>query len=386
MRKGNKQRHDGRYQSKVYLGDGRYKYVYADSQKELDDKVLQIKIALNKGIDVTADKDSFGKWADQWLAVKYHEVSYGRYISYKANIQHLEPLYTCPVTRLRPIDFTNLFYELKKKGLAAATIKACKSAGKQVYDLAISNRVTDYNPASLAKVPKETPGRATAKDDRRALTPREIKWITDTPHRAQTPAMIMLYAGLRRGEVIPLTWDHIDLENKTIFVECSVETTEEGLTVKEGGKTMCATRTVDIPNVLADYLRQTPHECEFVCPSAHKKMMSLTSWRKMWDSYLNVLNFRYGDIKDKPTSRFAPKKLPFVIPKITPHWLRHTFITMMYQAGVDVLTAKEQAGHADIQTTLSIYTHLDRTHKRRQMDKLDDYITSQASDNDSEND
>ena len=102
----------------------------------------------------------------------------------------------------------------------------------------------------------------------------------------------------------------------------------------------------------------------------------------MWDSYLNVLNFRYGNFPegyDPPKSRFAPQKIPFVIPKITPHWLRHTFITMMYQAGVDVLTAKEQAGHADIQTTLSIYTHLDRTHKRRQMDKLDEYIKEKSS-------
>jgi integrase len=298
-------------------------------------------------------------------------------VSYKANIAHLEALHNVAITKLRPIDFTNVFFTFKRQGLATATIKACKSAGKQVYDLAISNRIIDYNPAGLAKVPKETDRQTKGKDDRRALTPQEMRWITDTPHRAQTPAMIMLYAGLRRGEVIPLTWDHIDLDKRTIFVEVSVENTEEGLSVKPGGKTECSTRTVDIPTILVDYLRQLTPSCEYVCPSAHNKMMSLTSWRKMWDSYLNVLNFKYGNIENKPTSRFAPDKLPFVIPKITPHWLRHTFITMMYQAGVDVLTAKEQAGHADIQTTLSIYTHLDRTHKRRQMDKLDEYISCQ---------
>ena len=208
-----KKRPDGRYRSKIYLGDGQYKYVYADTQKELDEKVLQVKIALNKGIDVTAENDTFGEWAAQWLLFKRDEVSYGRYVSYKANIQHLESLYGHSITKLRPIDFTNAFYALKKQGLAVATIKGCKSAGKQVYDLAISNRVTDYNPVSLAKLPKETPKPKQAdKDERRALTPQEVKWITDTPHRAQTPAMIMLYAGLRRGEAIPLTWDHIDLK------------------------------------------------------------------------------------------------------------------------------------------------------------------------------
>ena len=62
------------------------------------------------------------------------------------------------------------------------------------------------------------------------------------------------------------------------------------------------------------------------------------------------------------------------IPKFTPHWLRHTFATLLYLSGVDVLTAKEQLGHSDIKTTLSIYTHLDATYKRRSMNKLDTYL------------
>jgi len=53
---------------------------------------------------------------------------------------------------------------------------------------------------------------------------------------------------------------------------------------------------------------------------------------------------------------------------------RHTYATMLCFAGVDVLTAKEQLGHADAQITLGIYTHLDKTHKRKAMTKLDDYL------------
>ena len=69
--------------------------------------------------------------------------------------------------------------------------------------------------------------------------------------------------------------------------------------------------------------------------------------------------------------KFAPKKLPMVIPHFTPHWLRHTFIILMYLSGVDVLTAQQQAGHADISTTMQIYTHLDSVHKKKQINKLD---------------
>jgi len=99
----------------------------------------------------------------------------------------------------------------------------------------------------------------------------------------------------------------------------------------------------------------------------------------MWESYLADLNIKYGDFspfEKRPTSKFDPKGVPFVIPRITPHWLRHTFATMLYFAGVDVLTAKEQLGHADIQTTLRIYTHLDQQRKEKSMNKLNDYLKS----------
>ena len=52
---------------------------------------------------------------------------------------------------------------------------------------------------------------------------------------------------------------------------------------------------------------------------------------------------------------------------------------MLYLAGVDVLTAKEQLGHSDIKTTLSIYTHLDQIYKRKSMKKLDDYLSGKSS-------
>ena len=62
------------------------------------------------------------------------------------------------------------------------------------------------------------------------------------------------------------------------------------------------------------------------------------------------------------------------IPNITAHWLRHTYATLLYLSGVDILTAKEQLGHADIQTTLNIYTHLDTIYKQKQVLKLDEYL------------
>lgn len=107
----------------------------------------------------------------------------------------------------------------------------------------------DYNCASAVKIPKTA-----EKSTRRALTEEEQSWITDTPHRAQTAAMIMMYAGLRRGELLALTWQDIDLDAHTIKVERSVSMIKGKPHIKEGGKTDAATRTVYIPVSLSTTL------------------------------------------------------------------------------------------------------------------------------------
>lgn len=387
MPKKNQKRSDGRLQSKIYLGGGKYKYVYASTQKELNKKIDEVKLKIGKGIDVTADRDTFGEWAERWLKLKKSEVSNGRYNTYTYRVQNLTTLERINISKIRTADLQDIIIDMADRGYALKTIKDTRNAASQIFKLAIDNRVIDYNPAASVRLPSEAP-----RTDRRALTREEQQWIIDTPHRAQRAAMIMMFAGLRRGELIPLLWTDIDLENKTISVTKSVEIINGQSVVKDGAKTEAGVRTIYIPQVLADFLANEQRGNNMlVCPSAKGQLMSDSGWKRMWDSYLAELNFKYGDFSgilvknkcgemvqyQKPKSRFAPDKIPFVIPRITAHWLRHTFITLMYLAGVDVLTAKEQAGHADVQTTMSIYTHLDGIHKKKQINKLDEYWQEQ---------
>lgn len=55
----NTKRNDGRLQNKVYIGGGKYKYVYASTNKELTQKVQELKLRIGKGIDITAERDTF---------------------------------------------------------------------------------------------------------------------------------------------------------------------------------------------------------------------------------------------------------------------------------------------------------------------------------------
>jgi integrase len=245
-----------------------------------------------------------------------------------------------------------------------------------VFDYAIQNRAIEFNPARYLIIP------SAKKQERRALFDYEQQWITDTPHRAQLPAMVMMYSGLRRGELIPLRWSSVDLSAGTITVERFV-TMDKGRPIeKHKGKSDAAHRVVNIPAVLVEYLRETqkakrPSPFELVCPSLKGGMYTDNAWKRMWDTYLQDLNIKYG--KTGAKSKYDPKGVPMMIPRFTAHWLRHTFATMLYHAGIDVLTARDQLGHSDIRTTLEIYTHLDKQYKRNSMAKLDEYLSAKTS-------
>lgn len=390
-KRSNTTRSDGRIAVQVYIGrvDGkrRYKTVYGKTQKEADQKAQEIKIALGKGLDVTREKDTFGKWADRLLQIKKNTVCAKQYSALKGAHDHLNRyLKSHLIKKVAADDIRMILYDLAEnnpnthKPSSKRTLNGVLNFASQVFELAINNRITEFNPCRSVTVPKGAP-----QASRRALTAEEQQWIVDTPHRAQCAAMIMMYAGLRRGELIPLTWNDVDLKNKTISVNKSSEVLNGRFVVKSSTKTDAGLRVVNIPSRLVEFLKTRPKTSIFVCPSKTNEMMTLSAWERMWESYIYELNIKYGEftpnqlkeigVKDgERPKRYNPHKIPMKIPRFTPHWLRHTFASLLYMSGIDVLTAKEQLGHADIKTTLSIYTHLDSMFKVKSMSKLDEYL------------
>ncbi|MCM1508401.1 MAG: site-specific integrase [Ruminococcus flavefaciens] len=386
-------RADGRYTCSVYLGkdvhgNRKYKTLYAKTQKELQKKYNEIKLQLDRGIDISAQNETFKKWADRYIRNKEGNVG-ERYLNcLKYQLKHLDPLNNIPIAKIRPYQIQDILDELanrSSKPLSKKSLTDIRNIANRIFQLAANNRILDFNPINAVEIPK-----GSGKKKREAINDEQIQWIMDTPHKAQTASMIMLYAGLRRGELLALTWTDIDLMNKTISVNKAVEFAGNQPHIKPMTKTQAGMRLVSIPNVLADYLSQIKPVSLVVC-TLNGNTMTECQFRRMWESYMSVLNEKYGDFsadivskrKDgKLKSRMSPGGLPMKISTFTPHQLRHTYASMLYKSGIDVVTAKEQLGHSDITTTLNIYTHLDSEYKTRNMDKLNNYLlidTKQAS-------
>jgi len=374
-------RKDKRFEKKVYdKRQGKFIHVYGNSSAEANKKAAELRVELEKGIDVSAGKSTFSERAIIWLASKKAKgISDQWYATYKASVDHLNRyIGFMPIKEVNPENIEAVLNALAienpntKKPASKKTLMNIVSTANQIFKNANKNRKIVFNPADEIELPITNEGKI-----RRALTEIEQNWILETDHRAKTAAMLMMYAGLRRGELMALLWSDINLAEKTISVTKAFEMVKGVPILKHCAKTDAGNRVIDIPRRLTDYLTGIQRKSLYVCVNAKGKPHNDQSWRVMWDSYLKAINRLHGDFtpfQNKPRSKFDPKGTPFVIPRFTAHWLRHTFCTMMYHAGVDLLTAQKQMGHADIKTTLAIYTHLDAVYKRKSMTKLDDYI------------
>jgi integrase len=92
--------------------------------------------------------------------------------------------------------------------------------------------------------------------------------------------------------------------------------------------------------------------------------MTEPAWQRLWRYYMNELSRQYGE--------------GVHIQEFTPHCLRHTYCTMLYESGIDVVVAQGLMGHKDIKTTLGIYTHLSKEKAERDVSKLNDFLASKS--------
>ncbi len=308
----------------------------------------------------------FSELAAKWLQTRKNKVSYSQFKNLRCYINHLNRyIGSAAVEDIKPTDIDSLLDALTDSNpntgrpASRQTLVDVRSTAYRVFEYAIDLEIITKNPARGREVSRYAPRRY-----RRALTATEQMLIVTTHHRARVGALVMMLAGLRRGELIPLVWDDVDLDGLKISVTKSAECKGGNrFEVKPGTKTAWG-RMVDITLDLALVLQEAKKAAtsKYVCPRTDGQMHTLISWRRMWSSYMIAL-------------KRSPGAEETNIEEITAHYLRHTYATLLYLSGVDVLTASKLLGHANVKTTITIYTHLDELMKSKSVDKLDNYLS-----------
>ena len=145
-------------------------------------------------------------------------------------------------------------------------------------------------------------------------------------------------------------------------------------------KTEAGIRTVPMPDNLAEFLKNEKRTSLYVVVTAKNKMMTVDSWKRAIQSLLVDIEIAHGTAtdKDKKKKKCEPKPTVFTLQPFGWHDLRHTYATLLFEAGVDVLTAQYLLGHASPKTTMEIYTHLSDAQKNRSIVKLNEFLNPKS--------
>ncbi len=344
-------RKDGRYQGSYTDATGRH-YLYDRDPVQLFQK---LQAAQNQQERIA----TFAEVADDWERVHREEITQRTWNNYLPHYLEIKRRHgKKAIVDVSAVDVINHLTAAKVQGYSATVVNSIRSLYRMIFDHAIANDLTRYNPVASVKLPKGLKrGKRTAPSDDQIRT---IFNNTDKPFGIF--ALFLLCTGLRKSEALALTWDDVDLSKKEIAVTKSLDYGIGASPTVKPPKTEAGIRTVPIVDVLCDLLKKeklsSASELLFPAQDSNRSgkgggYMTLRGYEGAWQRYCEST----GLIKNgKPT--------------ITAHNLRHGTATLMFELGVDELTAQRILGHSRVEITREIYTQLREAQNRKSVEKF----------------
>ena len=273
---------------------------------------------------------------------------------------------------VRPDDVKMAIVEASKK--STSIYRKTQMLFKLIFQSAVDSGIIDKNPCENLN-PK---GGIEAKE-KTALTDKQMKTLLESVKGlpVETFVMLGLYAGLRREESLGLKWENVFLDTDAphLSVQTAWHTEHNRPIISTNLKTRAARRNIPIPKPLLDHLTEKKKAAtsEFVVANSDGNPLSETQWQRLWKYVVTRTTkertyTRYKKDGTKEVHTVAPVlgekashngKVVYTMDFVpTPHQLRHTYITNLLLAGVDVKTVQYLAGHEHARITLDIYAHL----------------------------
>lgn len=366
-----RKRTDGRwlvtFPTGMYKADGKREYIYRYAATQAAALEILRQLQAEKGIGVNQSKAAVktGDWMETWIEKhKAPRLAPATLTSYRNNFRiHIKP-YIGDIV-LRELSTYHIQRCLDAIGGSCSTFVKNYNIIHGSLEKAVELGMIIRNPCKGVTFPEDD------KQDMRVLSKEEQqRFIAALDGEYYRPMLLTyLYAGLRMGEGIPLTWQDIDLERRTIRVNkkaivCHDYNNHEARQViQDFCKTKSSKRKVVITAGLAEVLK------------AHRENMIKRAEKigKTWSESDLVFPNTNGNIV---YSRNLQHTLYRIFAKAgiegaTMHTLRHSYATRCFEAGVDIKAISEQLGHANVKTTYNIYVHLLEDTKEKEIDKLD---------------
>ena len=296
----------------------------------------------------TAKERTLKDVAEEWAELHKAEIKPRTWANYAPHLEDIKLHYGArSIDEFSAADVNQDLLAMKARGYSFTVVNTRRSLWRQMFDYAIAQRDISYNPAASVKNPK-----GLKKGKRSAPEEEVMDAILDSAEDMNFGFIpfFLLCTGLRRSEALQRPTSDVDLTKWEIRIPKA--------------KTPDGVRTVPIIEPLKDPLKKwmAAHPGDWLFPHidyhAGRKgktgYMSDTNWDTAWAAFCSAHG--WVDEEDKPI--------------LGAHNLRHGTATLLYEAEVDVYTAQHILGHANVTTTLEIYTELRKKHETKNVKKF----------------
>ncbi|TDL57874.1 site-specific integrase [Paenibacillus dendritiformis] len=383
--------------------DGRYTYRYSidvvvNGKKKRKQKETKsyptAKEAYAAGILIEADKQrgklvdekdiTLGEWAERWLAdyiverdPRPHTIR-NRSVAIKVLKKFLGD--NTKLKDILTIDYQQWLNTLKQIGREEGTIKQYHAAARMLFSDAVRKKVIVADPTEGARVPafKKTLAEIEAGDSElpKYLEKEELKHLLNIARFRGLPQdynmfIVLAYTGLRIGEMMALKKDDFNEQERYISVTKTL-TAIEGVRDYELGppKNETSVRKVSIGETVIKALKSQITWCKQKEKDGEViHDAGFLFWSPKYPGYPSnefLIEYRFSrllKLADLPTS-------------LTPHSLRHTHVTLLAEAGVDLAVIQDRLGHKNDNITRQVYLHVTQKRKKLVPDKFEQVMNS----------
>lgn len=358
------------YRTRIEDADGKRVALYGKTREELYDKVMEARQQIE---DNTFRRSSptVKEYCEKWLLLQSAQVRTTTLTDYTSKVKRhiIEPLGHMNMADVTVDDIRLALVPVSKK--SASVYKSVNILYKCIFAAAKESKVIQENPTLYLSGKN---GGVTQKD-KIPLTDEQVQRLLDTVRELPPYDFVMLglYAGLRREEILALQWDAVHLDETTPYLTvCRAWHTEHNRPViLTELKTKAAHRNVPLPDCLAECLREAKETSasDYVVANSDGDPLSYTQFRQLWKYIVTrtakprmarklvdgkyVKYMLYPKLGEKARNNgHVVYSLDF---EVTPHLLRHTYITNLIHASVDPKTVQYLAGHESCKITMDIY-------------------------------
>jgi integrase len=325
---------------------------------------------LRQGIAPANDRQTVDQYLRQWLEAVADSVTASSLSAYRNHVEsHIIPaLGNIRLTELRAnhIERGKAVWasqpdNRRKEGaatLSSRTVHHVFSTLRTALYRAKRQRLIALNPCELVDPPR------VERKEMRALAAADAAQLLRACDGTLVGAAIAtsLGTGLRRGELLALRWGDVNLKAGLVTVQRAIERVERRCRFKEP-KTQRSRRTIPMPLFVVERLR------------GHR--IAQAQWflhNGLGRSTPETLVFERAGEPWAPNTfgtTFTRALRDAGVPHMRFHDLRHSFATMMLEAGVDLKTISNALGHSNISTTANLYAHVTPTMLQSAADRLD---------------